>query len=94
MFCKDEITYNSIPEAHTVSYKSSSWVLLETLNETIYIDNDLTIAWQLMTHTKLWYMGHAITPLHSQSTDMQYKNQYGITCMEAEHKGMLRCRYS
>lgn len=86
MFCKDESIYDFVPEAHTVLYPSSSWVLLETLSETIYLmcrDNNLTIAQQLMTPSKLCYMGHAITSLHSQSTDTQYKNQYGITCMEA-----------
>lgn len=93
MFCKDEITYNSVPEAHTVLYPSSSWVLLKALSETIYFicrGNDLTIAWQLMTHIKPLYIGYAIIPLQSQSTDNQYKNRYAITCMEVT----FRRRYS
>lgn len=62
MFCRDEITYNSVPQAHTVLYPSLSWVPLETLSETIYLicyDSDLTIAWQRATHTQrsdIWFM--------------------------------------
>lgn len=64
MFCKYEITYDSVPEAHTVLYLSSSWALLKTLSETIHLicsDNHLTIACQLMTHTKLWFTGRDLT---------------------------------
>lgn len=64
MFCKYEITYDSVPEAHTVLYLSSGWALLKTLSETIHLicsDNPLTIARQLMTHAKLWFTGRDLT---------------------------------